>query len=123
MSDNFIIYDGDCIFCKNYIKFSNFLNEYQIELINARLVKDPNKIELMKKYKIDTGMILHFENNYYTGSEAMTKITTINDNKKYFNKTLNFFFKSKKISNLLYPYFVIIRNLTLKIRGISKIFN
>ena len=123
MSNNYIIFDGDCIFCKNYIKYSKFLFEYKITMINARLVTDKKKIEIMKIYKIDNGMILHFENKFYVGDKAMTKIAQINDDKVYFNKILNFFFRNKKITKFFYPYFVAIRNLTLKIRGIRKIFD
>lgn len=121
--NNYIIYDGDCIFCKNYIRYSKFLIENKIELINARQVTDKEKIKIMKKYNIDNGMILFFENDFFIGSDAMTKIAIINNKKAYFNKILNFFFRNKKITNFFYPYFVFIRNLTLKVRGIRKIFD
>ena len=72
---NQIIYDGECPFCKSYVKFVKFKKMTNVELINARnVIKNENYNEIFKNYNIDKGMILILEKKFIMAKMPCLKL-------------------------------------------------
>lgn len=114
---NQIIYDGECPFCKYYVKLVKLRKITNVELINAReVIKDDNYFELFKNFNVDKGMILILESKIYFGKDAMYKINEIIE-----GPFLIKFINNKKLINFFYPIFTIFRRITLFILMKTKI--
>lgn len=114
---NQIIYDGECPFCKSYVKFVKFKKMTNVELINARhVIKNENYNEIFKNYNIDKGMILILEKKIYYGKDAMFKINDVIEGPKLIK-----IFNNKSLIYFFYPIFTIFRRITLFILMRKKI--
>ena len=119
---NYLIYDGDCLFCNLYIsKICLDKALGGIQLINAReSIELANKL-FMKGYDINSGMILAINSHCYHGSDCMQKLALMTTSSSAFNKLNAFLFKRPRLAKLLYPVLVLGRNLTLFLLGKDKI--
>ena len=101
---NHIFFDGECPFCKNYIKLQKFIKIYNdIELLNARDNNQLVKFYLEKGFNVDKGMILNINGKIFFGHEAIWYISKITTSDSLFLKFQSIIFKSLFISKLIYP--------------------
>ena len=118
-----IVYDGDCPFCQAYVKMLRLKAQYSVELINARddhpLVIDITKAGL----DLDEGMVVELDGQFYHGDNAMHIMVLMTTDSGVLRRLTKWTFKSKWRSQHLYPILRGGRNLTLKLRGHTKIKN
>lgn len=92
---NYIIFDGDCYFCKNYIKYKKVMNAIpNLELVNARLSIPDEILHKVKNLDLNKGMVVVFEGNVYYSNGAYIKIIELVKNKNY-GKIARLYFSMK----------------------------
>ncbi len=117
-----ILYDGECPFCKNYVKFVNLQrNLKSVELINARdEIIDLDELD-KKGIQLDDGMVVYHEGSLYHGSDAMYILSKLAEDKTLFHKFHRVLFSKKDRSEIIYPFLRAIRNATLFLLGKKKL--
>ena len=118
----YVVYDGDCPFCRNYVRLSNLrASGTSVELVNAR-EKGPIALECAERgFDLDEGMVVILEGRFYHGGDAVNRIALISSPSGIFNRVNRWIFRHPGLSRLLYPGLRACRNLTLRILGVSPI--
>jgi predicted DCC family thiol-disulfide oxidoreductase YuxK len=120
MSDDeaLIVYDGDCIFCQNYVRLVR-LRELvgKVELIDARS-GDPRVAEYWRNgYDLNQGMLFAYNGKVYHGSDAVHVLAGLSSSVSWFNRLNRAIFSNRVASTLLYPLLKAGRRITLLARG------
>jgi len=120
-----IIYDGECLFCRNYTRLINIrANFSNINIINARDLDHEMLSEIKKRnLNLDDGMIVKINETWSHGSDAINTLAFISTPTGAFNKLNSIIFKSPRICKVLYPFMRQTRNLFLLMNGKKKINN
>lgn len=120
----YLIYDGDCILCRNSAQALKIKKTVgHLEIINARSCH-PMVIEAKESgYDLNEGILVKFKNKYYYGNDAIHFLALISNSSDVFNKMTSFIFKSKVLSICLYPVFKSFRKTLLFIQGLPPITN
>lgn len=119
-----LVYDGQCPICNgtaNALKIKAAVGN--LILVNAR---EPHPImdELkLANMNIDEGMVVKVNDVLYHGADAQYILAMIGTDEDWFNRLNVILFSNKMVAKLIYPILKQIRNLVLKIKGISKINN
>lgn len=120
----YFIHDGECPICNGAANaFAIKQAVGNLILIDARtqgghpVMAEINKLGL----NIDEGMVIKLKDTIYHGADALHMMALIGSNSGVFNRINYFFFRSKILSKSCYPVLKGIRNLFLKLMGISKI--
>ncbi|MDE2367305.1 MAG: DUF393 domain-containing protein [Betaproteobacteria bacterium] len=111
-----VIYDGDCPFCANFVKFYAIRkNAGDVELINAR--EKPMLVrELRSKgMEINDGMVVIWQGHYYYGAEGMHLLSLLSSERSVFGMLNRFLFRNKNVAAAVYPVLVAGRKLTLSL--------
>ena len=117
-----IYFDKECYFCNNYTRLIKLKNiGKKVELINLRNAKKVLPWFKNNGYDIDEGMVVTIDENIFFGSKAIYILSTMLEKKSLFNRLTLLFLNNQKKADFLYPYFVKIRNIFLKIKNIKKI--
>jgi predicted DCC family thiol-disulfide oxidoreductase YuxK len=113
-----IIYDGDCVFCQNYVRFVRLRETVgEVELVNARS-EDPRVGKYQRDgYDLNEGMLFVWNGRVYHGSDAVHVLAGLSTKTSWFNKLNSAVFSSRIASTLLYPLLKIGRRITLFARG------
>ena len=118
MSKNYILYDGDCPFCTNYVTLVKLREAIgPIDLLNAREHPELVAEYTQKGYNLDKGMILKLEGEVYFGADCIHSLALLSTQSDAFNKITSFIFSSPCLSRCLYPVLRCGRNLTLRLLG------
>ncbi len=122
MSRNLIfIYDGECPFCNQFAELLELKSNLpDIQIKNAR----SNPPEVPKGYDMDIqGALLIKDDEILSGANAINWICSqINEPSSTLLQILRTFFKSKSRTNLLFPYLLIARRVTLILKGVPRKF-
>ena len=118
----YVVYDGDCPFCRNYVRLANMrAGGAKVELVNAR-EKSPIALECANQgLDLDDGMVVILEGQFYHGSDAINRIALISSPSGIFNRANRWLFRHPGLSRLIYPRLRFCRNITLRILGVSPI--
>ncbi|RJG07362.1 DUF393 domain-containing protein [Noviherbaspirillum cavernae] len=120
--DNYILYDGDCPFCSNFVKLVQLKKAVgPVSLLNIRENADLAEHYSDKGYNLDQGMLLHLDGNDYWGADCMNRIALLSSESDIFNKLNAAVFRHKRLSKLLYPVLRTGRNMTLRLMGRNRI--
>jgi predicted DCC family thiol-disulfide oxidoreductase YuxK len=113
-----IIYDGDCVFCQNYVRFVRLREAIgPVELIDARS-DDPRARQMWREgYDLNEGMVFVHHGRVYYGADAINILANLSDPRTVFNSLNRAIFSSPFLSRTLYPVLKIGRRLTLLARG------
>jgi predicted DCC family thiol-disulfide oxidoreductase YuxK len=113
-----IIYDGDCIFCKNYARLVRLRETVgDVEMIDARS-SDPRIAEYWRRgYDLNEGMLFVYKGRVHYGSEAVHVIASLSNPSSWFSRLNIVIFSRKLAADLLYPILKIGRRVTLILRG------
>jgi predicted DCC family thiol-disulfide oxidoreductase YuxK len=117
-----IVYDGECIFCDNYIKLQSLRKSVGIvTLLDAR--SNPDIVATLHALNMDInqGMAALYKGEWHFGSECMTLLSTLSRGDTILGKIWRVLFSNSKVSAHLYPYFKAIRNFILKLQRKKKI--
>lgn len=122
MENNYIIYDGDCPFCKNYVKMVRLRESIgSVRLINARDGGSEVINALKLGYDLDEGMVLHFEGTFFHGDECVNRLAMMSSPSGVFNRLNATIFRSRYASRLLYPFMRRGRNMVIRLLGHKKL--
>ncbi len=120
MSEKLIfIYDGDCPFCNKFAELLELKSGLpNIELKDAR----SNPTELPFNYDMDVkGAILIKGNQVLYGANAINMICAkIKNPSDALLRLLSITFNSNKRANLLFPFLLIARRMTLFLKGVPR---
>ena len=117
-----IIYDGECVFCQNYVRFLRLKKAVgDVELLDARS-GDPRIAAYWKEgYDLNEGMLFVHRGNIFYGAEAVHVLATLTGSQDWLNRLNGRLFSSRGTARLLYPALKAGRRLTLLLRGRSEI--
>lgn len=118
LDKSLIIYDGDCVFCQNYVRFFRLRETIgPVELLDARS-GDPRVEKFWREgYDLDEGMVFVHGGRVFYGPEAVHVLASLSSRSGLFNRLNAAVFKSEGVARLLYPALKFGRRLTLKVRG------
>jgi predicted DCC family thiol-disulfide oxidoreductase YuxK len=113
-----IIYDGDCIFCQNYVRLVRLRETIgNVELIDARSA-DKRVGQYQKLgYDLNEGMLFVWRGEVYHGSDAVHVLAGLSSPTSWFNHFNRAILTSRTMSTLLYPFLKLGRRITLLLRG------
>lgn len=113
-----IIYDGDCVFCQNYVRFMRLRETVgPVELIDARSGDVRVERYWREGFDLDEGMLFVHQDRVYHGAEAVNVLAGLSSGKGWFNKLNRAALSSKGAARLAYPFLKFGRRLTLLARG------
>ena len=114
------IYDGKCPFCNHFAELLELKSKIKtIHILDGRKNKKLINTLLDKGYDIDKGAILLNGDNIYHGAEAINRVCkNITNPSGNLLKLLSKFFKSKKRTNLVFPFLVRARRFALISKGV-----
>jgi predicted DCC family thiol-disulfide oxidoreductase YuxK len=118
-----IIYDGECPFCRNYVRLLRLREAIgQVELVDARS-GDPRVSEFQRQgFNLDKGMLFVHEGRVHHGSDAVHVLAGLtNPEKSVFNRINAKVFSSRTASVLFYPLLRLGRRIALLARGKGSI--
>jgi predicted DCC family thiol-disulfide oxidoreductase YuxK len=113
-----IIYDGDCVFCHNYVRLLRLRETVgKVDLVNARS-DDPRVKRYMREgYDLNEGMLFVHGSQVYHGADAVHVLAGLSTPSTGVNRVNRAIFSSRTLSTLLYPFLKAGRRLTLLARG------
>lgn len=116
-----LVYDGDCPVCQNYVKFFRVRDNVNLHLIDARVnFTLRNEIDA-RGWDIDEGMVLKVGDELYYGSEAIHVLALLGTSKDLVNKLNYVIFASKPMARIVYPLCKQVRTILLWALRIPKI--
>ena len=123
-ADILLVYDKQCPLCDNYCQLVRIRESAgNLVLVDAREDTAILREITLAGLDIDQGMVLKFQDRVYYGSEAMHVLSLLSTRSGFFNRINFWIFRSRWLSQVLYPIFQFFRNLFLKARGATKINN
>ncbi|HWD59671.1 MAG TPA: DCC1-like thiol-disulfide oxidoreductase family protein [Stellaceae bacterium] len=113
-----IIYDGECIFCHNYVRLLHLRETVgPVELLDARS-GDPRLLHYWKEgYDLNEGMLFVYRGIVHHGSEAIYVLAGLSTSSSLANRLNRAIFSSRLLSAVLYPALKLGRRITLCLRG------
>tara|TARA_A100001388_G_scaffold90881_1_gene65812 strand:+ start:174 stop:554 length:381 start_codon:yes stop_codon:yes gene_type:complete len=122
MTSNYtFIYDGECPFCNHFAELLEIKSKINdIKIIDGRKNLTLIKSLFDKGYDLDKGAILLKNENIFHGAEAINTICKkINNPSSSLLLLLSKVFKSKKRTNVIFPFLLRARRFALISKGIS----
>ena len=119
-----IVYDGDCPFCSNYVRFTRLRRAAgRGELIDARsdhpIIGEITRAGL----DLDEGMVMKQDGRFYHGDDVVHRLALMTTGSGPFNAAISRVFASPARSRALYPLLRAGRNAALVLLGRGKIGN
>ncbi len=113
-----IIYDGDCIFCQNYVRLIRLREALgSVDLVDARS-DDPRVAEYQQRgYDLNEGMLFIWNGQIHHGDDAVHVLGSLSTDHGWFNKLNRTVFSNRAASKALYPILKLGRRATLAMRG------
>lgn len=119
-SPSLIIYDGDCIYCQNYVRFVRLREVIgPVELIDARSGDPRVQLYWREGYDLNEGMLFVYRGQVHHGAEAVHVLASLSSDSGVLNKLNARLFSHRAAATLLYPVLKLGRRLTLLARGRS----
>ena len=119
--DAFLLYDGECIYCRTYVRKSRFRTPggERLRLIDGRSA--PDLVEELRRdgCDIEDGMILVLEGRRYQGAEAMEVLGAMAAETGWVNRLTRWVGSSSTRASFLYPWFRRLRKVGLWMAGKS----
>lgn len=120
----FLVYDKNCPVCDYYCNLVRIRESVgDLVLVDAR---DPGPLmdEITKaRLDIDQGMVLKVGDRMYYGSDAIHTLAIMGTRSGVFNRLTCWCFRSRAVSQVIYPILRAGRNLLLKLLRKTKINN
>jgi predicted DCC family thiol-disulfide oxidoreductase YuxK len=115
---NLIIYDGECIFCQNYVRFVRLRDSIgPVELLDARSCDPRIAVYVSRGYDLDVGMLFVHGDRVYHGADAINVLARLSSDKTLSSRVNNAIFSSELFSRVSYPLLRAGRRVTLLLRG------
>lgn len=119
-----IIYDGDCIFCQNYVRFLRLKDAVgPVELIDARS-SDPRARDYAQRgYDLNEGMLFLYNGQVFHGHDAVHALANLSGRSGLFNRLNGAVLSNATTARWIYPWLKLGRRVTLAARGRKLIDN
>jgi len=118
---NFLLYDGDCPFCTNYVQMVQLQKAVgPVALLNMREHSDLAAAFRQQGYDLNEGMLLRLDGKTYWGADCINRLALISTDNDLFNKVNAAVFRNPCLSAALYPFMRRGRALTLALMGKKK---
>ncbi|MFO1394421.1 MAG: DCC1-like thiol-disulfide oxidoreductase family protein [Steroidobacteraceae bacterium] len=115
-TDNYVLYDGDCPFCRNYVAMQRLRAAIgPVRLVDARAGGPEVEAARAAGYDLDEGMLLSYEGRLYHGAACMNMLALLGDDRGLVARFMNWLFGSRDRASFLYPLLRAGRNLTLRL--------
>lgn len=113
-----IVYDGDCVFCQNYVRFMRLRDAVgPVELLDARS-GDPRVAAFQREgYDLNEGMLFVFDDRVHHGDEAVNLLAILSSPSSLFGRLNRAILSSRVAARLIYPVLKLGRRITLRLRG------
>lgn len=113
-----IIYDGDCVFCQNYVRFMRLRETIgPVELLDARS-GDPRVERYWRDgYNLNEGMLFVHKGGVHHGAEAVRILAALSSPDALWSRLNGLVFSNGTAAALLYPLLKLGRRATLLARG------
>jgi predicted DCC family thiol-disulfide oxidoreductase YuxK len=113
-----IIYDGDCIFCQNYVQLVRLKETIgPVALVDARS-GDPRVVQYQRQgFDLNEGMLFVWRGRVYHGSDAVHVLARLSSPTSWFNHLNRAIFGNRVAAVVLYPFLKFGRRVTLLLRG------
>ena len=119
-----LVYDKECPACDNYCQVVRIRESVgELKIVNARESSEVMAEITSMGLDIDQGMVLKMGGQFYYGADAIHTLALISSKSGVLNRLNYWIFKSKGMSQALYPVMKFFRNLLLKTLGRTKINN
>jgi predicted DCC family thiol-disulfide oxidoreductase YuxK len=119
---NWIIYDGDCPFCRNYMRLVRLKQAIgPVRLIDARAGGPEADFVRSRGLDLDEGMAMFYEGTLYHGGDCLHLMAMLSSRSGFFNRATAWIFATGPRSRALYPLLRFCRNLALRVLGKRKI--
>jgi predicted DCC family thiol-disulfide oxidoreductase YuxK len=113
-ADIVIIYDGQCIFCKSYIKLMRLrASAGEVLLLDARKGMVARQVKETVGLDLDDGMLVLYGDKAYYGADAMHVLASLTSDSDARNAFMASVFKREWLAHLLYPILKVGRVLAL----------
>lgn len=113
-----LIYDGDCPFCRRYVKLLRLKGVAEhIDIVNAREGGVTVADAAQKGFDLNEGMLLVTDGVYHHGADAVQILAGLSSPVGLFNRLNAKIFRSRTASRLLYPVMRLGRNASLRLLG------
>jgi predicted DCC family thiol-disulfide oxidoreductase YuxK len=117
VTENTIIYDGDCIFCRNYVRLLKLRETMGgVTLLNARETGKVSELGFEPE-SLNDGMIIIFDGKVYKGADAVHRMALLTTSNSFFNRLNRVVFRHRVLAVALYPFLRLGRRLWLLIDG------
>jgi predicted DCC family thiol-disulfide oxidoreductase YuxK len=108
IAKNFLLYDGDCPFCSNYVRMLQLQKAVgPIDLLNMRDHPDLAVAYKAQGYDLNQGMLLHLDGQDYWGADCINSVNAA-------------VFRNPCLSTAFYPFMRTGRSLALTLLGKKK---
>lgn len=112
-----IIYDGDCPFCRDYIRLQNLRKIAKVELIDARSAHPAVAEVVSMGFDLDRGMVMRQGNAIRFGHEVMYELAHMTPATGLRGKMTDLLFRNRSRARILYPFLRWGRMITLSFLG------
>jgi len=121
-SPSLIIYDGDCIYCQNYVRFVRLREAIgPVELLDARSNDPRVQLYWRQGYDLNEGMLFVHRGRVHHGADALQVLASLSSPNGALNRLNARLFSNSRAARLLYPLLKLGRRLTLRVRGRSML--
>lgn len=112
-----IVYDGDCIFCQNYVRFVRLRETVgKVELLDARS-DDPRVAAYWRQgYDLNQGMLFVHQGRVFHGHEAVNVLANLSSGSTLFNRLNRALLSDAALARMIYPLLKLGRRATLLMR-------
>ena len=119
--DNYLLYDGDCPFCLNYVRMMQLRKAAgPIALLNMRDHPELAARHRAQGYDLNQGMLLHLDGREDQRADCIHRLALLSTGNDLFNRVNATIFSSSCLSKALYPFMRTGRSLTLTLLGKKK---
>ena len=113
-----IVYDGDCVFCANYVRFLRLRESIgPVELLDARSGDPRVEAYWRQGYDLNEGMLFVHRQRIYYGDEAINVLASLSGDSSLFNRVNGFLLSNEPTARFVYPILKLGRRVVLKLRG------
>src|SRR5688572_22731130 len=117
-----LVYDKECPVCHTYCQNVQIRKEAgELKIVDAREKSDVLNEITARGLDIDQGMVLRKGGALFYGADAIHELSLLGNRSNIFNRLNYWTFRTKTLSDILYPVLRGGRNLLLKILGKTKI--
>lgn len=118
LSGSFVVYDGECVFCQNYVQFVRLRNTIgPVELIDARSGDPRVKAVEREGLDLDEGMVFVWNGRIFHGEAAVHVLAGLSSDLTFASRLNRKIFSNRVLARIFYPALKFGRRITLLARG------